>query len=61
MLTLLIIYAGVRNGIERVSKLMMPILVVLSVLIAVYSVTRPGRAGGREILPRAEFLKISRG
>ena len=32
--TLLIIYAGVRNGIERVSKLMMPILVVLSVLIA---------------------------
>ena len=34
--TLLIIYAGVRNGIERVSKIMMPILVVLSVIIAVY-------------------------
>ena len=38
--TLGIIYAGVRNGIERVSKFMMPILVVLSVIIAVYSVTR---------------------
>ena len=29
--TLGIIYAGVRNGIERVSRIMMPILVVLSV------------------------------
>lgn len=44
--TLLIIYAGVRNGIERVSKIMMPILVVLSVVIAVYSVTRPGALAG---------------
>ena len=41
-----IIYAGVQNGIERVSKLMMPILVVLSVIIAVYSVTRPGAFEG---------------
>ena len=44
--TLGIIYAGVRNGIERVSKFMMPILVVLSVIIAVYSVTRPGALAG---------------
>ncbi len=46
MFTVVIIYAGVRNGIERVSKFMMPILVVLSVLIAVYSVTRPGAMAG---------------
>ena len=46
MLTLLVIFAGVRNGIERVSKFMMPILVVLSVIIAVYSVTRPGALEG---------------
>lgn len=45
-LTLLIIYAGVRNGIERVSKFMMPVLVVLSILIAIYSVTRPGALAG---------------
>lgn len=44
--TLSIIYAGVRNGVERVSKFMMPILVVLSVVIAVYSVTRPGAMEG---------------
>ena len=44
--TLGIIYAGVRNGIERVSRIMMPILVVLSVVITVYSVTRPGALEG---------------
>ena len=44
--TLVIIFAGVRNGIERVSKFMMPILVVLSVIIAIYSVTRPGAMKG---------------
>ena len=46
LITLVIIYAGVRNGIERVSKFMMPILVVLSVIIAAYSVTRPGAIEG---------------
>lgn len=46
LFTVVIIYAGVRNGIERVSKFMMPILVVLSVIIAVYSVTRPGAIEG---------------
>lgn len=46
LLTVTIIYAGVRNGIERVSKLMMPILVVLSMMITVYSVTRPGALEG---------------
>ena len=44
--TLVIIYAGVRNGIERVSKFMMPVLVVLSLIITGYSVTRPGALAG---------------
>ena len=46
LVTLAIIYAGVQNGIERVSKMMMPILVMLSVIIAIYSVTRPGAIEG---------------
>ena len=46
LFTVAIIYAGVRNGVERVSRFMMPILVVLSVIIAVYSVTRPGAMAG---------------
>ncbi len=46
VIVLVIIYAGVRNGIERVSKFMMPVLVILSLIITVYSVTRPGALAG---------------
>ena len=45
-LTLAVIYMGVENGIERVSKMMMPVLVVLAVIIMIYSVTRPGAMEG---------------
>ena len=56
LLTVGIIYAGVRNGVERVSKFMMPILVVLSVIIAVYSVTRPEALEGVKyfLIPNVE-------
>lgn len=55
-ITSAIIFAGVRNGIERVSKFMMPILVVLSVVIAIYSVSRPGAMAGVKyfLIPNAE-------
>ena len=46
LFTIIIIYAGVRNGIERVSKFMMPVLVILSIIITIYSVTRPGALAG---------------
>ena len=46
LINVIIIYAGVRNGIERVSSIMMPVLVVLSVIIAVYSISRPGAMQG---------------
>lgn len=41
ILMLIVIFCGVQNGIERVAKFMMPILVVLAVFIAIYSITRP--------------------
>ena len=44
--SLVIIYMGVQNGIERVSRFMMPVLVLLAVIIAIYSVTRPGALEG---------------
>ncbi len=49
-LVLAVIFMGVENGIERVSKLMMPILVVLAIVICVYSVTRPGALEGVKYL-----------
>ncbi|MGP1589501.1 MAG: sodium-dependent transporter [Oribacterium sp.] len=44
--TMGIIYMGVQNGIERVSSFMMPLLVVLAAVIAVYSMSRPGALAG---------------
>ena len=45
-LTVLIVLFGVEKGIEKVSKIMMPVLVILSVGIAIYSVTIPGAIDG---------------
>ena len=59
LLTLIIIFAGVQNGIERVSKVMMPVLVVLSVLIAIYSITRPGAMSGVKYLLVPNFENFS--
>ena len=42
----LVIVAGVKNGIVAVSKIVMPLLILLAVITAVYSVTRPGALEG---------------
>lgn len=41
-----VILRGVEKGIERVSKILMPVLLVLSVVIAIFSCTRPGSMEG---------------
>ena len=42
LLVVAVLFAGVKQGIERVSNVMMPLLVVLAVFVAGYSMTRPG-------------------
>ena len=59
LMTLIIVFAGVKNGIERVSKIMMPILVVLSCVITVYSVTRPGALEGVKYFLVPNFKNFS--
>lgn len=59
ILVLFVIYKGVENGIERVSKFVMPILVVLAILICIYSVTRPGALGGVKYLFIPNFKHFS--
>ena len=44
--TALIVLCGVEKGIEKVSKIMMPILVVLTLVISVYGLTREGAMEG---------------
>lgn len=41
-----VILAGVRRGIEQISKVVMPIMLLLAVIVAVYSCTRPGALAG---------------
>ena len=41
-----VILAGVEQGVERVTKVMMPVLVVLAVFVAIYVMTRPGAFEG---------------
>lgn len=42
LLSFVVILAGVKRGVERVSKVMMPALILLAVAVAAYSITRPG-------------------
>jgi neurotransmitter:Na+ symporter, NSS family len=54
------ILGGVKNGIERSSKIMMPILVVLAIMVVIYSVTRPGAIEGVKyfLIPNFEDFSI---
>ena len=45
-LTAIIVIFGVEKGIEKVSKFMMPVLVILTICIATYVVTRPSSLEG---------------
>ena len=58
-LTALIVLFGVEKGIEKVSKIMMPVLVVLSIVIAGYSMTIPGAIEGVKYYITPDFGKFS--
>ncbi len=45
-LTAVVVLCGVEKGIEKVSKIMMPILVVLTIIISVYGLTLDGAMEG---------------
>lgn len=57
--TILIILGGVKNGVEKISKVMMPVLVVLAVVVAIYSVTRPGALEGVKYFLIPNFKNFS--
>ncbi len=58
-MVLLIIAVGVQKGVERVSKFMMPVLVVLAVIVAIYSMTRPGAMAGVKYFVVPRFSNFS--
>ncbi len=58
-ITALIVLLGVEKGIEKVSKIMMPVLVALSLFIAIYSMTLPGAMDGVVYYIKPDFSKFS--
>lgn len=58
-LTALVVLFGVEKGIEKVSKIMMPVLVVLTIFIAVYSMCMPGAFEGVLYYITPDFSKFS--
>ena len=59
LLTHIVIIRGVRKGIERASKLLMPILFFLLLVIVVSSCMLPGAVKGIEFLFKPDFSKVT--
>ena len=57
--TALIILKGVEKGVERASVVMMPILILLALAVAIYSMTRPGAGAGIAYYLIPDFSKFS--
>lgn len=57
-LTHIIIISGVKEGIERASKVMMPMLFLILIALCVRSITLPGASEGLTFLFNPDFSKI---
>lgn len=58
-LTGLVVIAGVKKGIEKYTKIMMPLLFVLVLIIAIRSVTLPNSWDGLVFLFKPDFSKVT--
>jgi len=54
-----IVLAGVRKGIEKSTKIMMPLLFVILIVMCIKSLTLPGAGKGVEFLFRPDFSRIT--
>src|SRR6056297_4059511 len=54
-----IVLSGVKNGIEKYAKILMPILLVLIIILCIRSVTLPGAKDGLLFLFKPDFSKIT--
>jgi NSS family neurotransmitter:Na+ symporter len=58
VLTVLVVMGGVQRGIERWSKLLMPLLLLILVALIGYNLTLEGAAAGIEFYLKPDFTKI---
>ncbi len=59
VLTVLIVLGGISGGIEKASKILMPMLFVLLILVAIRSMTLPGAMAGIEFYLIPDWSKVT--
>jgi NSS family neurotransmitter:Na+ symporter len=59
VLTITIVFSGVQRGIERASKIMMPVLFILLVVLMIRGLTLPGAEKGINFLWNPDWSKIT--
>ena len=58
VLTAWIVIAGIKNGIEKYAKILMPVLLLLVIVLDIRAITLPGAAEGLEFLFKPDFSKL---
>jgi len=58
LLTIAIVFGGVQRGIERASKIMMPVLFILLIILMIRGLTLPGAEKGINFLWNPDWSKI---
>lgn len=59
LLTALIVVGGIKKGIEKSNKVLMPLLVVILLILCVKSITLPGAGAGLKFLFKPDFSKMT--
>ena len=59
LLNIIIVSQGVQNGIERASKIMMPLLFIIFIIIIIRSLTLPNAIAGVTYFLKPDFSKIT--
>lgn len=54
-----VVIAGIKNGIEKYTKILMPLLLIMLVGMSVYVLTLPGAGKGLEFLFKPDFSKLT--
>ena len=54
-----IVISGVRKGIEKYTKILMPVLLLILIILSIRAVTLPGATAGLAFLFRPDFSKIN--
>lgn len=59
LVTMLVVIFGVNKGIEKLSKILMPLLLIITVALSIYIVTRPGSKAGIRYYLMPDFSSLS--